>query len=384
MQMKYIFIKKKEDVKKTNSGINLSDLASPIRPMLKKIFSNLSKDSFQIGIDGINYKVNYTSSGNNLILNTNETDSKSVKILNETNAILLKGEHRKDYNIALSFDGVSYYYCNKIYPKFNLFERKIRELVFNILLKSFGSEWYEKTVGIQLDKEIKANAKSSSKSRLIEGALYEMTIFQLETYLFMPYRDIDVNDLIDNKLSEEAIKEKSMDEIIKIISKGRARSIWDRFFKDEINIDDIRSKLEEIRSYRNSVAHCKYFYMDEYKKCSRLLNGIIKQLDIAIESIESRMFRKIDVTESLAAFSEILHKYNEQFNISLEPMKKMISEFGKYTLSINTFDLWKTMSSSVSKIQAISQLYKMDHNILEERHKISIDDNELNQNENDN
>lgn len=382
MQMKYIFIKKKEDVKKTNSGINLSDLESPIRPMLNKIFSNVSKDSFEIGINGINYKVNYTSSGNNLILNTNETDSKSVKILNETNAILLKGEHRKNYNIAISFDGVSCYYCNKIYPKFNLFERKIRELVFNILLKSFGNEWYEKTVGIQLDKEIKANAKSSSKSKLIEEALYEMTIFQLETYLFMPYREIDVNDLIDIELSEEAIKEKSRDEIIKIISNGRARSIWDRFFKDKINIDNIRSKLEEIRNYRNSVAHCKYFYMDEYKKCNQLLNGIIKQLDIAIESIESRMFRKIEITESLAAFSEVLHKYNEQFNISLEPMKKIAAELGKYRLPIISFDFLKLMSSSFSKMQPISQLYKMDYNILEDRHEINIDDHELNDNDN--
>lgn len=384
MQMKYIFIKKKEDIKKTNSGINISDLASPIKPMLKKRFSNLSKDSFQIGIDGINCTVNYTSSGNNLILNTNETDSKSVKILNETNAILLKGEHRKDYNIAISFDGVSYYYCNKIYPKFNLFERKIRELVFNILLKSFGNEWYDKTVSIQLHKEIKANAKNSSKNKLIEEALYEMTIFQLETYLFMPYREIDVNDLIDIELSEEVIKEKSRDELIKIISKGRARSIWDRFFRDKINIDNICSKLEEVRNYRNSVAHCKYFYMDEYKKCNRLLNGMIKQLDIAIESIESRLFRKNDITESLAVFSEIIHKYNEQFNISLDPMMKMISELGKYTLPIITFDLSKLMSSTFSKMQPVSHLYKMDHNALEDSHEISIDDNELNENDSDN
>lgn len=376
MQMKYIFIKKKKDVKGNDSKIYLRDLASPIKLMLKKLFSSLSDDSFEIQIGEVNSKVHYISSGNNLILSTKETDAKSVKILNETNAILLKGEHRRDYNIAVSFDGVSFYYCNKIYSKFNLFERKIRELVFNILIKAFGNSWYDETVGEQLDKEIKANAKSSSKDKLIEQALYEMTIFQLETYLFMPYREIDTDNLIDFELNEEAIKEKSKDEIIKILNKGRAKSLWDKFFLQEINIDNLHSKIEEIRNYRNSVAHCKHFYRDEYKECSQLLSGIIKQLDIAIENIESRTFRKNDITESLAALAGVMNQYNEQLKISLEPIQNMAKELNKYVLPKITFNLSQGLLTYINKMQPISQSYKMNLNILENYQKINGDEND--------
>lgn len=32
-----------------------------------------------------------------------------------------------------------------------------------------------------------------SESELIEKALHEMTMYQLETYLFIPYRELDAN-----------------------------------------------------------------------------------------------------------------------------------------------------------------------------------------------
>lgn len=367
MQMKYIFIKK-EGIKKVDSKIYFSELGNQIKPMLKRLFKNLLQDSFDIQIDGVDYKVNYINSGNNLILNANETDSKSVKILNEANAILLRGEHRKDYNIALSFDGVSFYYCNKIYPKFNLFERKIRELVFNILIKSFGNRWYDQTVSEQLDKEIKAKAKSSSKSKMIEQALYEMTIYQLETYLFVPYREIDASNLIDKELSEEVIKDKSRDEIINIINKGRSKSLWDRFFIGIIQIDNFHSKLEDIRNYRNNVAHCKHFYNDEYKECSQMLNGIIKQLDIAIENIESREFVKYDMTESLAVLSGIMRQVNEQLKISSESILKMTNELGKYELPKIKFNF-----PNFSQ-QIVNSFSKMNLSILEDEQKTDEDD----------
>ncbi|WP_160196597.1 hypothetical protein [Senegalia massiliensis] len=51
------------------------------------------------------------------------------------------------------------YYCNKIYPKINLFERKIREFILIILTKSFGVNWYTKTVNDDLKSEIKNKQK---------------------------------------------------------------------------------------------------------------------------------------------------------------------------------------------------------------------------------
>lgn len=51
---------------------------------------------------------------------------------------------RKDYHLIVAYDGVSEYYCNKVYPKFQHFERQLRHLIFKVVTRAFGSLWTKK------------------------------------------------------------------------------------------------------------------------------------------------------------------------------------------------------------------------------------------------
>lgn len=99
--------------------------------MFDVLFENVTDNTFDIEVDGktcrVKYKFSSKSKGNlcYLTLIAEGTLFQCAKVLNEANKKLIKGGHRKEYNIILTFDGVSNYYCNKIYPKFNLFERNI-------------------------------------------------------------------------------------------------------------------------------------------------------------------------------------------------------------------------------------------------------------------
>ncbi len=178
------------------------------------------------------------------------------------------------------------YYCNKVYPKINLFERKIRQLIYVILIKVFGTEWYRKTVNNNLKNEINRQTKGIKESDLIENALSEMTAFQLEDYLFTPNREIEGNRLIDESLNAEELKHKSKEDIIKDLKKSYPKSLWEKFFEGKIEISNLKQDLEEIRLYRNKVAHSKYFDKNDYDKFNLILNNSIKQIDKAIIDVE--------------------------------------------------------------------------------------------------
>jgi hypothetical protein len=298
MEMKYIFLRKMNDIKVEN-------LESPFTLMFKTLFNNVTNNSFDIQINESFYivKFNYAKNdiGNTYYLTITScgTVAQCAKILNEVNKKLIKGPHRKEYNIILSFDSISHYYCNKIYPKFNLFERKIRELIFCILIKTFGIDWYDATFSEELKNELKQ--QGLKQSDLIERALYEMTIYQLENYLFEPYSISKFESILENELSTLAVRGMTKDEIIEVLDQCRAKSLWERFFEGKIKIDHLQSNLGVIRNYRNSVAHSKHFYKDDYQKCSLILNKLIRQIEIAIEEIEIKTFNLSNISESIGA-----------------------------------------------------------------------------------
>lgn len=68
---------------------------------------------------------------------------------------LIQGEHRKIWNIVISYDEVSQLYCCKLMPIFGIFERRIRELVYITIIKIFGIEWYDNSFSQSLQDLLK-------------------------------------------------------------------------------------------------------------------------------------------------------------------------------------------------------------------------------------
>lgn len=366
MQVKYIFLQKNS----IEGSRDLSVFMAPFKKMFIVLFENVTDYSFDIQVDDkyctVRYKYSSKIRGNTcyLTLVAEGTLFQCAKVLNEANSKLIKGSHRKNYSIILSFDGVSNYYCNRIYPKFNLFERKIRELIFCILVEAFGINWYDATVSDTLKTEIKKNGMN--QSNLIEKALYEMTIFQLETYLFTPYRELDMYTILEDKLNQKNIYNKSKDEIIDILDKCRARSLWDRFFEGKIQIADLQANLKKIRDYRNDVAHCKHFYNDDYIICNRLLNKVIGQLNKTINDIEIRTFSRIDIGVSLSVLSEAIGLFQKNISDIMTPTMKSISEMLAQISKLPKiqFDIPKIDPKVFSQFNALMNIPKFNYELL--------------------
>lgn len=60
-----------------------------------------------------------------------------------------------DYIVIPSYDFVSEYYCNKIYPKLNSFKRKLRKLLYLIYRAQFEKYYFKKTTSEELQAKVK-------------------------------------------------------------------------------------------------------------------------------------------------------------------------------------------------------------------------------------
>ena len=301
MEMNYIFLLKEKckiEFDKTKAHYII----------LEKLFLDVRKDSFVVNYNKEKYSLKYLIYYDDKIdmfklsISLDKSLGKSAKILNYVDKLLRKGECRKDYNIIVIYDGVSNYFCDKSYPFLNEFERRLRELVYIILVKTFGAEWYEKTVSDELKIKIKETGKSNNKSVLIENSLYEMTMYDMEMYLFNPYCELNSNDIIQTIINDS---NKSKEEIVYLLSECIPKSLWDRFFYDKIN--NIQAEINETREFRNKIAHNKEFHEKEYNRFKKIIKVIIDNIKVAIEDINKTELSIQTKRDSYCAYSTLLN-----------------------------------------------------------------------------
>lgn len=345
MTMKYILIRK-------NVEENTMYLSSVFLSALGKIFSNLSKDTFELDSENNTYILNYRFSNkqNNvyrLYIEFHASPAKEAEVLNEVNKKLNGPEIKKDYNLIVAYDEVSEYYCGKISEKFGKSERLLRELIFLIMIKTFGAEWVKKTISKELLDKIKASAGGLNEAQIVENVLYEMTIAQLEDYLFKPYSGLEINPELEeefNKVNIDELSEIEKSNWLKIMQK---RSLWDDYLVDYgLDMESMQQDLEIIRKYRNKVAHNKKFSKEDYDYSREVLNGFNKTLSAAISDIEERDFAKTDWRVS---YKNMVNTISSMMSIISEEMQESFNELSKGMTECMT-EMIKSVNDSLKQM----------------------------------
>jgi hypothetical protein len=319
MRIEYIFIRKSNEPEKVTDKIHTRH--PPFKPILKELFSDVSDNTFKIKLRSKEYTVSY----NHAAYKSEETDQansmhdlsisidgqrkdRSAEILTAANQAILCSGIRERYSIILTYDGVSKYYCDRAYPNLNEFERCIRNLVFRIVTKAFGADWLDKTTTEEKKNGLKARIQTRPKTlrneRLIEAALYEMDIKELEDYLFLPKRDISCEQVIDFDLSLENLKKMTKEQIEAKINIARPRSLWERQFSNKVSVEGLQEALQQIRAYRNQVAHAKPFSYNDFTECRSILQEINPQIEQAINDISIKKYDLPETIRTIAGFGE--------------------------------------------------------------------------------
>lgn len=338
-----------------------------VKNVFKKLYNNLQDENFEFDLNEecVTVKYQLSTKNANMVFVKFEceyTPAKSARVLDCCINKLIQGEHRKDWNIVITYDEVSQLYCCKLMPLFGIFERRTRELVYITVIKIFGVGWYEKSFSESLQNTLKGKG---NKTKLVEGALNELTYEQLKEYLFVPFSIQNLSEALESELAKEHIQSLSKEEVTSIIDKCRSVSLWDRFFGQYKKFQNFKEKIEELQPYRNTVMHHKRITQQEYEKVRKSLKAVNKLLVDAINVLEEDIYTEthlVDVVSALGnVISNILGDYVPK---GVESMKSALASFGRVVIEaampqINIPDIMPQLTLGAELSQHFQSVYNV-------------------------
>lgn len=349
MLMNYIFFKKEEGISKDIKEIILEKIDNlVISRNNQKIEMKYKDQSYYI-----EYKIIQRSSDENcyLMLKSDNRVNVSMQLLSQVDDAISKTSDRKYYYIVKNYDGISEEYCKKLYPKYACFERRLREVVFIILTKAYGNNWYEKTKISGVHESVAKNARGEES--LISDALEHMDYSMLEKYLFEK-RIPNYADIVDNSLAQDRLNKMSKEEICTIINQMRARSLWESHFSSIGNAEDWENDVKQIHSTRNKVAHNKKITKEEYKVANENLNRINKNLQKVVLELQEENFtqvRSVDVLGNFALFVVNNIRENGIYRQVFENFSARIKEMIEPIKDIYTNNIIKTWTKELALLR---------------------------------
>lgn len=243
-----------------------------------------------------------------------------LEIIN--NDIIGNNMFDKKYIIIVSYDSISQYYCDRIYPVLNSFERKFRKLLLITYTANFKKAYFEITVPEEIRNKAKKNIKDKSDDERLKNYLYSLEFGTLRSLLF----DKSWNDYDEKKLNlilkENSDLSKLSDEQLRdIINNNKPKSDWERLFSNK----DFDNKIEEtigvINEFRNSVAHSKFFYKNDFLLLWDVLQKTYNTIDSAIKYTESEEFLKMNEEEmkrKLGQIASIISSWTKSYTEALD------------------------------------------------------------------
>ena len=90
---------------------------------------------------------------------------------------------------------------------------------------------------------------------------------------------------------------------------------WERLFADKVDNSEIEKMIETVRSTRNDIAHCKFFYKEQYDTFNK-----------AVTDLNHLILKAIQLTEE----KDFVHKQAESFRIALAGIADTLAQFQKY------------------------------------------------------
>ena len=357
LQNSYIFIpnpyKKKETPKEKESDVIYIDVGHSFTFYLKSAFPTAIKVPERRNFFESEYTYTVELDGNSIeaqflihevvekyyldVIVTSKSKTQIIKGLEYIQAAIEKSDIPKDYIEIISYDAISEYYCNKIYPKLNKLERDLRKLLFNIYVVNFGQDYYQTTISGELQNKIKGviqakgNEEKKEKERL-QKFFYSMEFADIQQMLFVPHWTEVDEKAKDNFLkSHEDLSMLTDDKLRKAFSEIAPKSDWERFFADKMDACVIQSLIDEIRRSRNSIAHCKFFCYAEYATCNKAMNKFNKAVKSAIAITENKDFSEKNSESIKKALTSAAKRFEEFKKTMAEALRPVIQFSQQYS-----------------------------------------------------
>ena len=142
--------------------------------------------------------------------------------------------------------------------------------------------------------------------------------------------------LTADKIAEEAeffsfgtndLTQLTDEELRKQFAEFSPKSDWERFFYGKTNdtAEEIKTTLDEIRKFRNKIAHCKLFTFSEYNACNDAILKMSRTIDQAIRITEEKDF----YDKNIETLSKSFERMREELNEAMKEISKTVREISR-------------------------------------------------------
>ena len=299
-------------------------------------------------------------------------------------------ELNERYIPIISYDAISEYYCNKIIPKLNSLERNLRKLLFNIYIVNFGRNYYQATTSEELQAKIKrviqaSGNKEKKEEERLKQFFYSFEFNDIQTLLFTPsWTPFDENTKKKFLDEHQDLSKLSDDQLRKAFSEFSIKSDWERFFSRKVDIDEIEEIIEDIRKYRNKIAHFKFFSKSEYTNCEKIMRRLNKAIIKAIQITEEKDFASKNYEYMSKALAEPLMRMAEltqAISISVSPTIKALKQISDGINNVIQTVNFSALSGTMKTFLASLVASDTQDNQLETAHQENSKDSENNDDE---
>ena len=237
-------------------------------------------------------------------------------VTKEINEIIISNSKLlNNYIIITSYDSVSEYYCNKVYPKLNEFERKFRKLLFITYTAQFKKLYFEVTTSEKLREKAKEVIQSDDNDYRLQQYLYSLDFGAFKKLLF----DKSWTEYDEKQRNKYLKKYGDLDKLTDLEIKNtminrNKRNDWERLFSNKGLKENFEKIISRIGKLRNIVAHNKIINEEEYNELNELLDDSIITIEQAIKVTETEDFKRINMEKVYETFEKVvetLKKYTD-------------------------------------------------------------------------
>lgn len=253
--------------------------------------------------------------------------------------IILLGDSKK---YSLISNGVSEYYAQRLFPKFQKYELDLRK-IFILSLSPLEDENIIKKVKKKTRDKLDLSRAEAIKS------IENLQMAELHALIF----ELNLNPIENLHTYFEDFQNKNEDELKRLVESCLPVTVWEKHFSSFLNDreDSVLAKnYDFLRDYRNDVMHFHTITYRRYQKIDKLLYSVILEL----EELEKSMISRWD----FVATRELLKDFSAQelfVNTSrimadfMETLKPTISQI--IAVNMNIRDTISPLIKSLNSIQ---------------------------------
>ncbi len=239
-------------------------------------------------------------------------------------------------SVNVLWNDISFFYSQKAYPLIYKVENLMRKLIMRFMYVNVGTNWFDTQVPPKIKDQVDKKISPTNDNK--SNPIFELDFIHLSNILLFEYRTISLNELDRELANADELNDLDFAKLKHFLPKSN----WDRYFSKVLKIDGKKLKDEwnELYDLRKRVAHNKEFTKTHFLRTEKLVNSVVKEIELALEKVDNIELTK---KQKEKVFINLPEDLTKKLETKIEDLR-----FSDYTLGFLKENGFETLKDLVS------------------------------------